>query len=623
MKNNKMSKADQTKMYNMIVRHYDADKKYRNNRELPEMWDKYERFYRNDYWRGSGRPSHLSRLTSNLLFEAVEAMLPVVVSRPPAPEVLPKPSEVPREQMDAMELYAKQVQRELMVIWRDTDMGSKLHQAYREHSVKGKMIMKSVYDKDKKEIVNEICDLLTIYPDRFASTIEDCHESHLIHAQYTKIADIKDKYGISVEPEGDFDENDNFLHYSDLKGGGISNAVGRVRDYITGEEHKSEGRSLVIEYYCGDPDKEMADYEDYDYDNDGKKVRDGEGNAVKVTKKRRKYPKGKVVTVVRNYKDSVVDIRPNPYNRLPFFDTTNHKRVGDFWGISDGQNVETHILAINQAMSNRNDNLRFLGNPDVEVVEGSGITEITNEPGAVYHSAIPNGIRKLQPPPMGSDSPRFIDDMRQDADRIIGISDAFRGQSMSGDSGVKTQALISQATGRLQPKVQSFIGLSRELFEHWAWIIQNFYPDTVVQQVQDGEELENMKFETFHPQSGRDIPLKVDVSTMSMLPFDKYAEFQEAQVLLQAGAISQEQFVDLAPSLRDKQRAKEFVRAERQKQEEAMQMQQQALAQQQEQAAEAESGKKAGISPEEQEILQGSDPSAIAQVLAKHPEYGA
>ena len=44
----------------------------------------------------------------------------------------------------------------------------------------------------------------------------------------------------------------------------------------------------MIEYYCGDPDKELADYEDYDYDNDGRKVRDGEGNAVKVTKKRRK-----------------------------------------------------------------------------------------------------------------------------------------------------------------------------------------------------------------------------------------------------------------------------------------------------------------------------------------------
>ena len=82
----KISKKDQEKMFNKIIRHYDSNKKYRDDRQLPEMFEKYERFYRNDYWRGSGRPKHLSRLTSNLLFEGVEVMLPVVVSRPPAPD---------------------------------------------------------------------------------------------------------------------------------------------------------------------------------------------------------------------------------------------------------------------------------------------------------------------------------------------------------------------------------------------------------------------------------------------------------------------------------------------------------------------------------------------------------
>ena len=607
-----LSKEEHTKMYNMIIRYYESDKKYRDDRELPEMFEKMERFYRNDYWRGSGRPTHLSRLTSNILFEGVEVMLPVVVSRPPAPEVVPEPETVSPENIDSLDKYSKQVQRELKKIFRDDNMQDKFHQAFREHSIKGKMIMKSVYDPKTNKIKSDVVDILTIYPDRHAGSLEECFKTHLIHAHYMNVLDIKEKYGVKVEPEGYFDENDNFTYYDELSGGGISNANARVKDIISGSETKQEGRSLVLEYYCGDPERMKEQYEDYEYDYSGKRKKDTNGDYLKTMKSRLKYPNGKIVTIIRNYKDTVVDLRPNIYPRLPFFDTTNHKRVGDFWGLSDGTNIETHVLAINQAMSNRNDNLRFIGNPDIEVLEGSGIEEVTNEPGAVYHSAIPNAIRKIAPPPISSDSQRFIDDMRSDADRILGLSDAFRGQSKSGDSGLKTQSLIAQATGRLQPKVTEFVNLARELYRHWAYIIQNFYPETMLQVINDGDT-ETISYEEFRPQEFSAIKLSVDVSTHSMLPFDKYAEFQEAQVLLQAGAISQEQFIDLAPSLRDKQRAKEHVRKQRQEQEQQMQMQQQAMAQQQQGADQN------GISPEEQQILEGSDPEAISKVLQKHP----
>jgi len=612
--NEKLSKKDHREMFNMVIRHYEADKKYRDNRELPEMFEKYERFYRNDYWRGSGRPNHLSRLTSNILFEGVEVMLPIVVSRPPAPEVIPEPMNIAPEEVETIDKYAKQVQRQLRKIWVDSDMQEKFHQAFREHSVKGKMLLKSTYDSENNEFINEICDILTIYPDRYASSLRDCEDSHFIHARYMKILDIKDKYGITVEAEGDFDENDNFIYYNEQIGGGVSNAVSRVRDFVTGEEHKSDGRSLVIEYYCGDPDRIEEHYEDYDYDGDGKRKKESDGAYAMKMMKREKYPNGKVITVIRNYKDKVIDCRPNIYPRLPFFETTNHKRSGDFWGLSDGVNIETHVLAINQAMSNRNDNLRFIGNPDVEVLEGSGIEEVTNEPGAVYHSAIPNAIRKIQPPPMGSDSQRFIDDMRSDADRILGLSDAFRGESNSGDSGLKTQSLIAQATGRLQPKVAEFIKLSRELYQHWAYVIQNFYPEQMLQVVDEGDT-ESVNYEEFYPNQYADVKLKVDVSTSSMLPFDKYAEFQEAQVLLEAGAISQEQFVDLCPSLRDKQRAKDFIREQRARMEQQQQMEQQQMMAQQSQEANQD-----GLTPEEQMILGSNDPEAIAMVLQKHPE---
>ena len=615
---NDLSKEEQTKMFRMVVRHYETDKKYRDNRQLPELFEKYERFYRNDYWRGSGRPNHLSRLTSNVLFEGVEVMLPIVVSRPPSPEVVPEPKNLNPEEIDDIDKYAKQVQKQLFKIWRDGGMQDIYHQAFREHSVKGKMILKSTFDPEKQEFNNEVCDILTIYPDRYASSIKDCEKSHFIHARYMNVLDIKDKYGISVDPEGDFDENDNFVFYNDATGGSVANAVSRVRNFVDGNEYKQDGRSLVIEYYAGDPERIQEQYEDYEYDDDGKRKKDSDGNYAMKKMSRAKFPYGKIITIVRNHKDKVVDCRPNIYPRLPFFETTNHKRTGDFWGMSDGVNIETHVLAINQAMSNRNDNLRFIGNPDIEVLEGSGIEEVSNEPGAVYHSALPNAIRKIMPPPMGSDSQRFIDDMRRDSDRILGLSDAFRGQSASGDSGLKTQSLIAQATGRLQPKVSEFVNLARELYQHWAYIIQNFFPEQMLQVVEDGDA-EQVTYEEFYPSQYADVDLNVDVSSQSMLPFDKYAEFQEAQVLLQAGAISQEQFIDLAPSLRDKQRAKDHVRQERAKIEEQQQMQQQML-EQQELQKQSKKQNQDGLTPEEQEMLASNDPEMISEVLNKHPE---
>ena len=116
------------------------------------------------------------------------------------------------------------------------------------------------------------------------------------------------------------------------------------------------------------------------------------------------------------------------------------------------------------------------------------------------------------------------------------------------------------------------------------------------------------QFEEFRPLEGANIRLKVDVSTESMLPFDNYAEWEEAKLLFESGNMSAEQFIDLAPSLRDKQRAKEFV-AERQQAEAAM-MQQQAQA---EQAA-------GMVSPEEQAILDGTDAEAIEVLLRQRPD---
>ena len=40
--------------------------------------------------------------------------------------------------------------------------------------------MKSTFDPESGKIQNEICDILTLYPDRYASNLAECFKSHFI-----------------------------------------------------------------------------------------------------------------------------------------------------------------------------------------------------------------------------------------------------------------------------------------------------------------------------------------------------------------------------------------------------------------------------------------------------------
>ncbi len=601
----KKTPYEDQELYNLILSRFKRSKSYRDKRKLDQDWEYYEKLYENRYWEGSGRPAGLTRATSNNFFEGIEVTLPVVTARPPRPEITPDPQSIDdvqnEEKMEAINKYAEQIQRELINIWRDTKMDIKIQEAYREHGVKGKHLTKSIYDPDEGEFDNEIKDIFTIFPDPFKDSVEEASKSWFIDASIVSVRDFKKEYGIDVEPEGDLNEYTRSYTYRKQTG---------ESEVVTEEGDKREGHVLVIEHYS--PDVTEEEYEDYEYDDDGLKKKDKNDEYLKQIKTRLKYPYGRVVTIVRNLDARIIRDSANPYSLLPYFETTNYKRAGDFWGMSEGKQVEAHIRMKNQILSNINDNIRLTGNPVEEVVEGSGIKSKTNKPGSRVKSNIPGGFRFVEPPRMPAYIQAFIDYLDRDTDRKMGVTDAFRGMStFAGESGVKTQALIAQSTGRLQPKVKEFVNYSRSLFKHWVFIVQHYYPESMTQRYEDREG--KVIYEEFHPREFQHIKLNVDVSTTSMLPFDDYAEWEEAQLLKGQDMMSDEQFIDSAPSLRDKQRAKKYV-AEKQEQQQMMAMAQ----------LEAEQGGNGQqLSPEDEAILRGTDKEAIADVLRRNPQLMA
>jgi len=553
-------------LWKMVKDFYKSGIKYREGRDLSEMWDKFEQYYDNEYWNNRSRPAHLTKASDNLLFEAIETMLPVITSRPPRPEITPKPNSLDEDAIARANDYTTKIQRECISIWQKTRMMAKLRMGFREHGIKGTWMLRSLYDPEDNTFQNTVCDLLSIIPNPTAFSMADCYKSWFIYAPVKSVKDVYKKYGVWVEPESQ-DEAELGQYIGMLKKG--VRGVQRVLNYAFGGDDstvdKKSGFVVLIEYWMADGEQEMEEYEVEDRDEDGVTIKNDDGSKkMKPGGKRAKYPHGKVVTIARNQPGLILAEKPNSYGpRFPFFRTVNYERAGDFFGTSEGKNIEDQMLMNNQSISNINDNIRYTANPQKEIVRGGKIKGVTDEPGAVYEVDVAGSVRNIEVGRMPGYALEWPDKLQASSDRKVGMSDAMRGVSASGDSGIKTQALIAQATGRLQPKTAAFVEFSRQFYEHCVYVIKNYYPPSVIQQDIDGSG--EPTYEEFVAAEGRDLEMIIDVSQISMLPFDNYAEFEEAQALYaiinpktNMPAMSLEQLIDTAPALRDKQRVKAY-----------------------------------------------------------------
>ena len=578
-------------IYKIIMDDFHADRATIIKKDLVGEWKKQERMYNNIWWENGSRPPHLTFGTNNGLFEVIETTLPVVTAKSPKPDIKFQPTAKALEkhlamiktdgeeqantawnaQKDVMFNYAQGLRRELMNIWYRSQMPTKIKMAYREYGIKGTNIVKSVWSKEKKMIINEIVDIRTCIPYRFAESIIACEDSHFAHVYYKTQRWVSRKFKIplkDVKSDGYLNADGTFHLFDESPeqspSGGVSGQVNDHKtdiDADTNPAKRSEALTMVIDYYCnGTLDVEEEDLEGYhvsSFDDTGKET--GETYHT-----REKWLEGRIITIARGCKGKVLKDKPRVYKRLPFFKSANYERAGDFWGTPEGRQIEEHIRMQNMIMSNINDSARLTGNPQKERVIGSELKEVTNAPGKVYDSAIPNGIRNIIPPPMPAYIRLFFQDLQAMVDRLTGITDAFRGIAKSGDSGVKVRNLIDQGIGRLQPKTLAFTELSRDLFIHWTDIIQKFYPEKIVHQTDDKPG--RARYEVFNPKDVPEAVFDVGVSLTAMLPTDLEGQFIEALELAVKGMevygiplIAPEHLIELAPTLEDKQRAKEFL----------------------------------------------------------------
>lgn len=608
-------------LFNTVINAFDRSENYIKERKFPENWYKYQKIYENDVWAGTGkaRARHLSKVNIPIGFDVVETGLPIATSRTPKPDVKPvlntnSPAYQAMKMQNAQEAqgvpanpdqpspfdgykkecanYAQQMQKQLINDWKNTNMPELNRQMYRSACVYGTAVMKSVWDSRQKKMINTICDIRTIFPTPGITRIKDHVHNPFIYATVMSVDEIKRTYNIEyIEPDaiGDYDATSGTLKYAYGTTTGWSAVMTSAIKSVTSilnkkgddkpKEEKKDGYCLVIECYM--PAEDMDEnYEDNDYDEKGARKVDANGNPVKITKTRKKFPNGhKIVTVIKNNPDWILDESPNKYKDglPPFPEIKNNSQPNDFYGISDMCMIEDLVTRVNMSASNLNDNLRLTGNPIKWEVIGSRVSkpdedEDTNEIGKVVNVKQKDAMGYLNPPSVGFDIKWWIVEfLMKMIDRVTKLTDAIRGfNSYATDSGKKIRELKLSAAGAFQPKLDAQVQFARDVYEHWAYIHQNLDPRTFIQKNED--EFGEANFEEFIPAKMSEIELEIDVSGDTIMPNDPTAEFEEGLLLFDRGLkrigtplISPEHLIDLAPTLEDKTRAKKYLASEQQK----------------------------------------------------------
>jgi hypothetical protein len=532
------------KLYKQVLRAYERSKKWREERKIQERWEKAAKLYENDAWKAMNatRDGELSQVKVAIAFDIVETGLPIATGRPPRPEIKIKlaynspeyqqykamlQQGMEKEAAEFMALlqekfdeYSRRMQRRLVMEWKESGMQSKIRQAYREVAKYGNAIIKSVWDSEGKELVNEVVDLSTIFPCPDVSTIEG-HTDHIfIYAPIMPVMQAKRLYGLDEIAEQAIGELLPDGTFKRRKTGWFANLSSAM------QADGDDGYVRVIEAYM--PDREKVSVEQAIIDE-----QTGQAVGTEMVETLRYASGYKRVTVIDGQDSEILEEVENPYGRPPFYMVKGYEQAGDFYGLSILEVIDDLIMRVNIGASNINDNLRLHGNPSMWVWR-QGLEDdqkITNKIGKIYYANQPNPpVGYINPPSISMDTAWWMGWLKEWIDRISHMSDAMRGfNENASDSGRKIQILKQAAQGSFQPILDAQIDLDRELFQHWAWIYQNMSEDPELQYEGD----ESGEYVEFDPSSGRGYELYVDVSNESILPEDIYGQWETAVQLYQ------------------------------------------------------------------------------------------
>ena len=482
---------------------------YSAKANLMQQWKKnYDAYTGKLFERGSVNKK-LGNAIPNHIFSTVETIKPIMVTNPPKNIVYPTKE-------DGFE-KAMLVQEALDYEWQRTKLVPKLIDSLTNELVYGTNILGLFWNqKANKGLGNvefKIISPFNFFIDPMAETIEDAE--FCMYATYKSAGELSKVY-----PE----------KRQEL----IEASTSDIDEDLTIGKDKTNAKNqlLYIECYM----------RDYSVDEE---IEEEDGNKYKVTKM--KYPNGRRVIIAG---DVLLQDGENPYadGKFPFVSAQCYKIPGQFWGMSEVEELITIQTEMCSLYNSLIDNAKLNGNPWVIKDKNAGVesTSITNVPGLVITKNPGSEVKRDAPPPMPAYIQQVIQDLKYDIQVVSGVFDATRGERpVSITSGVAIQALQDSSQGRIRLKIQMMENMLCELGSMWLSRMQQFWtlprtirimggnyaPDSVPLMI-DGQPV-NFKEVTRDEIDG---DFDVTIKTGSTMPVNKSARLETIMRLAQTPA---------------------------------------------------------------------------------------
>ncbi len=417
---------DEQREADMVLKLYEKGKEAR--KKYDKDWKKYNDFYEGKQWDDK-RPSYKAIPVANVIRQSVQTILPILTDAQPGFNVDPKePGDY-----DFADFFAKLVP----TWWARQGMNLKLLDPLMDSMIYGIGCFKVVWDEDAEEgagdvVVAGVDPNLLYWPDGAKSFEDGC--PWIIQEIWKPVGEVKRKFPdkaqlITATGKRPSDETTP-SNSSDAE---LSSPIDKKATFEVKDRYGSGGDGdmvCVLEAW-------MDDFSIEEY-------MDEEGNK----KEKLKYPKGKVIKVLRDQKillESIANPRSDgkkPYVR--FIDTVKPRSV-----VGDGEvgpQCEIQKL-INKTLATIVDYMNMVGNPVWVIDTNSGVqpSDITNQIGLIVTKNPNTEVRREQPPNIPPYIIEFYNMMMSMAEMVSGNHDVTQGRKPTGVTAAEAISDLQEA----------------------------------------------------------------------------------------------------------------------------------------------------------------------------------
>ena len=384
------------------------------------------------------KPDYASNHVSNFIFSTLETIRPIMIDNNPRFLALPRTS--------VGKQVSNTIQLALDYEWDRERVTTKLAKSILTALQTGTAVIYLPWDGKEKNVKFINVNPKAFYPDPMATCIDDAE--YVIYATYKNINTVR-----SLFPNKAY-----VLSGSDVKIPEIAQTL---------PSSPVNNQVLVLEMWCRD--YTYIDVEEYD--EEGKPI---------VTKKRR-YPKGRVITVAPEF-GCVLSDKNNPYNdgRFPFILLKDYDVPFSFWGKGDIEQLLSPQKALNELNNAIIDNAKHTANMIWVVDKNSGIpyNGLKNRPGLVIRKNPGTEVSRPQAPSMPSYVQNKVEELKFDMNVIAGVNEVTMGMSSGGvTAATAIMALQEAGQARIRLKVKLMEQVLSELATMWYGRMQQFWDD--------------------------------------------------------------------------------------------------------------------------------------------------